>query len=155
MSRSRVVASQPARASATSVLSLATAILSRLLVPACPGFARLHVRPGFASQCRTHVADGAPPVFLGGGRAPERRRADARLARAFPGLGSVTSRARCIRRIRYRPGGERSPSHLRVSTHSSTASCGQRGSTPGSGIGAAGNTRSSSILYRVDRATPS
>ncbi len=56
---------------------------------------------------------------------------------------------------RYRLGGERSPSHLRVSTHSSTTSCGQRGSPPGSRIGAAGNTRSSSILYTVDRETPS
>ena len=32
---------------------------------------------------------------------------------------------------RYRLGGERSPSHLRVSTHSSTTACGQRGTPPG------------------------
>ena len=36
MSRSRVVASQPARASVASSLSLAAATLSRLLTPACP-----------------------------------------------------------------------------------------------------------------------
>ena len=61
MSRSRVVASQPTCTSAASSLSLTAAILSRLLVPAasvcspaCP--------PRRWSQCRTHFADGAPPV---------------------------------------------------------------------------------------------
>lgn len=33
-------------------------------------------------------------------------------------------------------------------------SCGQRGAPPGSRIGAAGNTRSASTLYTVDRETP-
>ena len=46
-----------------SLLSLAAAIPSRLLAPAClPRFARPHVRRSVGSQCRTHFVDGALPV---------------------------------------------------------------------------------------------
>ena len=99
-----------------------------------PRFARLHVRPGVGSQCRTQFADGGPPVSaaVGACGAVALPSPDwmckgedtggavelTRLARGSPGLGRVTSRAHHIRRICYRPGGERSPSHLRVWTRS-------------------------------------
>ena len=56
---------------------------------------------------------------------------------------------------RYRFGGERSPSHLRVSTQSSMLSCSQRGSPLGGRIGASGNTRcrlpTYTYMYRSSR----
>ena len=170
MSRSRVVASRPSRASAASSLSLAAAIFSRLLVPACLGFlacmsapALVSVSHVFRRSCSARLRGGGsvrcgcvavPRTGRAGGGHRARRRADARLARGSPRDGRVTSRAHRIRRT-ANASALGAPSHLRLSTHSSTTSCGQRGSPLGSRIGAAGNTRSSSILYTVDRATPS
>ena len=109
MSRSRVVASQPARASAASSLSLAAAILSRLLVPVCLGLLACMSAPGLVSvshefrRWRSARLRGGGSVRGGcvavprtgraGGGHRGRRRADARLTRGSPGLGRVMSRA--------------------------------------------------------------
>ena len=101
MSRSRVVASQPARASAASSLSLAAATVSRLLLPPAPpviacmsAAALVSVSHVFPRSCSAHLQERGGPLSavprtgraVGGHRGC--RRTDARLARGSPGLGS-------------------------------------------------------------------
>ena len=104
MSRSRVVASQPARASAASSLSLAAATVSRLLADSAPAViacmstpALVSVSHVFPRSCSARFQERGVRVraiprtgrAVGGHRG--RGRADARLARGSPGLGRVSS----------------------------------------------------------------
>ena len=105
---------QPARASATSSLSLAATILWRLLVPSRGLLACISARELVLSVARIRrwcAARGrgggsvrcgcvaVPPTGRAEGGHRGRRRADAHLARGSPGLG--TSRARRIRGTAY------------------------------------------------------